>query len=220
MDRQITENEIRQELDAARKKAVGGRDLDACMDICYADVLLAESNLRENRGLWEIAGLTRELISQADFLEGYDHLLDGLYSVCSRMADCLSGHPRLMVQLLRLERQILYRIESLSGHELGITEDLGREISDLEYNIYVADRGEFDLLKADGRHLKYDPVEWTAKWEEVIDEVDKAVEKELEGMPRGMGFCFAFWSARSAELAKHGVEWRSPGVMNPEVMFD
>lgn len=220
MEQQITEQEIRKELDAARKKAAQDNDLDARMDICYADVLLAENNLRENRGLWEISGLTRELISQATYLEGYDHLLNSLYDTCSRMADCLKEHPRLMVQLLKLERQILHRIECQTDHELGLTEDIGREISDLEYNIYVADRGEFGLLKADGRLLKSDPVEWTAKWEEIIDEVDKAAEKTLEEAPRGMGFCFGYWAARKSELLKHGIDWRSPSAMNPGVLFD
>lgn len=220
MENELTEREIRQELEKARKEAACKKDPDACMDICYADVLLAENNLRENRRQWEIAELTRELITQADFLEGYDHLLNDLYSVCSRMADCLSRHPRLMVQLLGLERRILNRIECKTGHELGLAEDIGREICDLEYNIQMADRGRFELLKPDGRHLKSDPIEWTAKWEEVIDKADKAVDKELEGLPRGMGFCFSYWAAIKTELMKYGIDWKSPTAMNPGVLFD
>jgi hypothetical protein len=35
-----------------------------------------------------------------------------------------------------------------------------------------------------------------------------------------MGFCFAYWSARREVLEAHGIQWRSPHIMNPHVMFD
>ena len=38
--------------------------------------------------------------------------------------------------------------------------------------------------------------------------------------PRGMGFCFNYWSAKRAALARRGIQWRSPSAMNPRVMFD
>ena len=69
--------------------------------------------------------------------------------------------------------------------------------------------------------LKHDPVEWTARWEEVIDEVDKIVDSRLEEHPRGMGFCHACWHERAAVLSEQfGIEWRSPARMNPRVLFD
>ena len=60
----------------------------------------------------------------------------------------------------------------------------------------------------------------TEKWEEVIYEVEKEVEEELKGDPRGMGFCHAYWSAKRAALARRGIEWKSPSAMNPKVVFD
>lgn len=71
-----------------------------------------------------------------------------------------------------------------------------------------------------GGMLKVDPVQATPEWEDVIYEVEKEVDEHLEDEPRGMGFCFGYWSAKRAALARRGIEWRSPSAMNPGVMFD
>ena len=68
--------------------------------------------------------------------------------------------------------------------------------------------------------LKFDPVERTPEWENVICEVEAECEKILKDEPRGMGFCFSYWSTKKSVLAKKGIEWASPGAMNPRVMFD
>ena len=71
-----------------------------------------------------------------------------------------------------------------------------------------------------GAHLKFDPVERTEQWEKVIYDVEKACDERLKNVPRGMGFCHEYWSVKQEELAKRGIEWRSPAAMNPKVMFD
>ena len=71
-----------------------------------------------------------------------------------------------------------------------------------------------------GRHLLFDPVERTREWEDVIYDVEKACDERLKGVPRGMGFCFEYWSVKREELAKRGIEWKSPSAMNPRVRFD
>ncbi len=76
------------------------------------------------------------------------------------------------------------------------------------------------FCKKYGKHLLFDPVERTEQYENVIQEVEAECNAALEGTPRGMGFCFAYWSEKSRILAGHGIEWRSPAVMNPRVMFD
>lgn len=68
--------------------------------------------------------------------------------------------------------------------------------------------------------LKFDPVERTERWEEVIYEVEKECAEILKDESKGMGFCFAYWSTKSAVLSKYGIEWRSPSSMNPRVHFD
>ncbi len=69
-------------------------------------------------------------------------------------------------------------------------------------------------------HLYFDPVERTQEWEDVIYDVEKACDEILKDEPHGMGFCFSYWSTKRAELAKRGIQWRTPHQMNPRVMFD
>lgn len=70
------------------------------------------------------------------------------------------------------------------------------------------------------KHLKFDPVERSQEWEEVIYLVEKECDEILKDEPRGMGFCFMYWSAMGKVLAKYGINWKSPVVMNPGVLFD
>ena len=70
------------------------------------------------------------------------------------------------------------------------------------------------------KHLKFDPVERSPKWEEVIYRVEKECDEILKDEPRGMGFCFRYWSVKGKVLAKYGIDWRSPSEMNPKVLFD
>ena len=70
------------------------------------------------------------------------------------------------------------------------------------------------------RTLKADSVQLTPEWEKNIYEVELECDEELKGESRGMGFCFGYWSAKRAALARRGIEWRSPSSMNPGVMFD
>ena len=66
------EIDIRKELETARAKARqiqklsgDGAEIDAYWEVVCGDVLAAELALREQRGEWEIASLTRELLHYA-----------------------------------------------------------------------------------------------------------------------------------------------------------
>lgn len=69
-------------------------------------------------------------------------------------------------------------------------------------------------------HLRFDPVERTPRWEELAYDVERECDRRLDETPRGMGFCFAYWSVKRQVLAEHGVDWKSPAAMNRGVMFD
>ena len=70
------------------------------------------------------------------------------------------------------------------------------------------------------RHLNYDPVQLTEAWDENIYDVEEELDEQFRDEPRHMGFCFFYWSAKRAALAKRGIEWRSPQIMNPRTRFD
>ena len=88
--------------------------------------------------------------------------------------------------------------------------------------ILKTDTADCDYLldKVENPILKYDPVEDSEKYLAVIDEVEKKLYEQLKDEPRGMGFCFCYWSSKADILAEYGIEWRSPGIMNPRVHFD
>ena len=221
-DLKTYKEEYRRVLDLAESSPLEktGEALDLYYDVCCGSVLVAEASLREQESEWEIASLCKVLLKYAAWLEEFDHMLDSAYRVVSRFEDCLMDHPRLMLRLLELELTIVRRIEALNDHELSHAEYLERNISLYKRNIHFADKDQLDSIEQTGYRLKKDPVEWTARWEEVIDEADRMTEEKLKGYPRGMGFCHAYWHERQKALRKLGVSWRCPSEMNPRTRFD
>ena len=73
-----------------------------------------------------------------------------------------------------------------------------------------------------GIPLKFDPIERTEEMESVIESVEREVDENLAEarIPRGLGFCFAYWHEKKVALSRRGIEWRSPSEMNPRVIFD
>ncbi len=68
--------------------------------------------------------------------------------------------------------------------------------------------------------LKFDPVERTEEWENVIYRVEEECDKALKNEHHGMGFCFAYWAEKRDVLQRYGIEWETPSTMNPGVIFD
>lgn len=70
------------------------------------------------------------------------------------------------------------------------------------------------------KHLKYDPIQLSQGWEDNIYEVEEELDELFKYEARHMGFCHRYWSAKREALAKRGIEWRSPQIMNPKTRFD
>lgn len=186
---------------------------------CMECVIGAEERLRNQEKEWEIAELVHTYLNAAHELLDIQQKINELYSANKRMLDVLYDHPRLKLQLMQCQLDTLHEIELEQDHDLTITEELESEIEEQEENIRLADEGRLDDIPQEG-HLKHDSVEWTARYEEVIDEAVREAEEQLKDVPRGMGFCFAYWPAKREALMKRGVEWRDPHMMNPGVIFD
>lgn len=71
-----------------------------------------------------------------------------------------------------------------------------------------------------GRMLLFDDVERSPEWEACIYDVELELAEQFKDEPRGMGFCFSYWSAKTAALARRGISWDNPHITNPRVMFD
>ena len=68
--------------------------------------------------------------------------------------------------------------------------------------------------------LYYDDVELTEEYKKIEKKVETEVERRLRDVPRGMGYCHAYWACKREVLNEYGIEWRSPSAMNPGCMFD
>ena len=69
--------------------------------------------------------------------------------------------------------------------------------------------------------LKHDPIEDTAQFKAIIKDVEKELDELLKDKPRAMGFCHIYWYEKKRILKeKYGIDWKSPALMNPHVMFD
>lgn len=216
----------REELEKAREAVKGlkrdgyGSTIDAYWEVCCGDVLVAEENLRKQSREWENSSLAKEFLDIATYLEGYDHMLERLYSAVSRMVDTIFERPRLKLKLLDFELMVLRRIEAQTGHDMSICEHVSNELSFYYRNIKYADSGDFASIEQRG-NLKHDPIEWSAEYERIVDDVEKKVGELLSDEPRGMGFCFSYWNTKANVLSEYyGIEWRSPAIMNPGVIFD
>lgn len=131
--------------------------------------------------------------------------------------------PRLCLRFLALRNRILSRPHPTASEEyqeLHLPEEEAQAyLEKLTSYIDPATRMQ-DWAQRYQVFLLFDPVEMTPRWEEVIFEVECECERLLADQPRGMGFCFSYWSTKRAVLARHGIQWKSPGQMNPRVMFD
>lgn len=127
-------------------------------------------------------------------------------SIISYMDETLT--PRLCIEMREYVKS-LYSGDKDNNEELQKLQDfIDTEISVEEY------------CRKYEKMLMFDPVERTEEWEKVIYEVEKECAEILKDEPKGMGFCFGYWSTKAAVLGRHGIEWRSPSSMNPRVHFD
>ena len=157
-----------------------------------------------------------ELRAFRDGAEGWEYIC----VAAMRLADMLTDHPRLALQLKDAALERLQKVEHLLDNEdRELRDDVRRQADVLRANILAADEGRWADIITSG-HLKHDPVEWTKAYEDVIDEAEQEAYSYLKDVPRGMGFCFAYWAEKRKALAKRGIEWNSPSAMNPGVLFD
>ena len=126
--------------------------------------------------------------------------------------------PRFVLSILR--RELAWLEESTEKSDWLHPEDVKNEIAKFEDYINPDAISMQEFCKKYNRHLLFDPVERTPLWEEIYYDVEVECFRHLKGAPRGMGFCFGYWAEKRGVLAKYGIDWQTPHMMNPRVMFD
>ena len=213
---------------------------DRHMDCEWSDEYAAELIDRMNRNndegnIWRNIPLVREFIHELkDVAPFRSKIINPAYKAhwiaCMLESDYVDKRetPRLFQSLCELYR-LSRDFEDPSDFDDFLHEHFDknyfRQVDKWIYNLAMIVRNPqwepaIQCWNGLGGMLKVDPAQATPEWEEVIYEVEKEVDEQLKDEPRGMGFCHSYWSAKRAALARRGIEWRSPSVMNPRVMFD
>ena len=65
-----------------------------------------------------------------------------------------------------------------------------------------------------------DPIEKTKEYDEAMKKVQPILDKEFPADKMYFGMCHAVWARKTELLKEQGIEWKSPAVMNPFIMFD
>ena len=193
--------------------------IQAFIEVCMKACVEAEEILGEQGDYSRIAQLARKVMLQCELLFKLGIGEAEIYGATNRISESVYEHPRLVLELKKTGLRAVEQLEKKENDEYEEGTALRKEIAQLESNIKAADEGRFGDIQTDSV-LKRDPVEWTKAFEDVVDEVEHEVYEKLIDIPRGMGFCFAYWAARREAFQKRGIEWRSPHQMNPRVMFD
>lgn len=173
---------------------------------------------------WRVAKLARECLPLARRLVEARTALDDVCDALERMLSAVTDYrPRLRYSICELLIPTLESLETADTEEKEAVESslsyARGELERLSHNIAAAERGDYESIQQLG-FLQHDPVEWSARWEEVIDEAQREVDDRLADVPRGVGFCLGYWQELKGALKRRGVSWRSPSQMNPCVMFD
>ncbi len=74
--------------------------------------------------------------------------------------------------------------------------------------------------------MEIDPIERDPNLKETIQDSERQARERLdrelgEGWDTRLGSCYIFWREKKRILKeKHGIDWKSPKELNPDVIFD
>lgn len=167
--------------------------------------------------------LAKEVLRMLETMEDPGEGPHGKALACNAVLDELSQYdcPRFCLEIMSKELEWMEESEREFKRDVGLTSEYVRyAISCLKDYIDIEGLTMNDFCSKYNRGLLYDPVERTQKWEDIYVEVEEECDRRLEDVPRGMGFCFAYWSVKANVLKEYGIDWKSPHYMNPGVLFD
>ena len=174
----------------------------------------------ENQEMYLNLPLAQKAFAMIEVLDDPEEGPLGKAYACDAIVEQLPEYdvPRFVLSILR--RELAWLEESAEKSERLTPEGVKEEIAKLEDYINPDGISMEEFCKKYHRYLLFDPVERTPLWEEIFYEVEEECYRHLKGVPRGMGFCFGYWAEKRGVLANYGIDWQTPHMMNPRVMFD
>lgn len=177
-------------------------------------------NSQEMR-MWRNIPLAKESLELLESIHD-DEAASGMALACNAIVEQLPEYdvPRLVLTILRYEQTLMQRAGGQAPDSYPTEEDVRNDIHRLEDYIDTEHVSYSEFMERHHRHLNFDSIERTPAWEENYYEVERECDRRLGDTPRGMGFCFGYWSTLREVLSERGIEWHSPHELNPRVMFD
>lgn len=178
--------------------------------------------------MWKNISLARKVINlledipdRGEYHTPYDKIF--LLNILCENISC-SDNPRFTLSVLTRMLE-LFNVVQLADYK-DYDERIERKRIENSYQkwtdyIDIENVKEDEWRKKYSRYLRFDPIERTEKWEAMNEQIEAEIDAEIDpDMPRGMGFCHYYWSLKKTVLQRHGINWQSPAVMNPGVLFD
>ena len=183
------------------------------------------NQMRENSQdmrMWKNIPLAKECVQLLKDVDDPEETPMGKALACEAVIEQLPEYdvPRFVLSILRYKLELVQQSDEHDPERYPTAEEVQEEIQRLEDYIDTDHVSDAAFRERYHRHLKADPVERTPQWEENYYEVEKECDRRLGDTPRGMGFCFSYWSTLRQVLAERGINWKSPSQLNPGVMFD
>ncbi len=196
-------------------------DNKAKVERLIANVNQMRENSQEMR-MWKNIPLARECVDLIRAIDDPEETPMGKALACEAVIQQLSEYdvPRLVLSILHYKLELIQQSDEQDPERYPTAEEVQEEIQRLQDYIDTEHVSNEAFMEKYHRHLKSDPIERTPLWEEVYYEVERECDRRLGDTPRGMGFCFAYWSTLRQVLAERGILWQSPSALNPGVMFD
>lgn len=172
--------------------------------------------------MWKNIPLAKESVQLVKDIDDPEETPMGKALACEAIIEQLPEYdvPRLVLSILNYKLQLVKASEEQAPERYPTEEEVASDIKRLSDYIDTEHISAEAFREKYGRHLKADPIERTPEWEENYYEAEKEADRRLKDIPRGMGFCHAYWPTLRAVLAERGIEWHSPSELNPRVMFD
>ena len=188
-------------------------------------IIALVNEMRENSQdmrMWKNIPMAKECIDLLKAINDPEETAMGKALACEAIIAQLPEYdmPRFVLSILNYKLELIEQSEEHDPDRYPTAEEVQADIRRLEDYIDTEHIGTEEFIEKYQRHLKFSPVERTELWEENYYEVEKECERRLGNTPRGMGFCFAYWSTLRQVLSERGILWQSPSELNPRVMFD
>ena len=183
------------------------------------------NQMRENSQdmrMWKNIPLAKECVQLLKDIDDPEETPMGKALACGAIIEQLPEYdvPRFVLSILRYKLELVQLSDEQDPERYPTPEEVQDEIQRLEDYIAIDSVSDAAFRERYHRHLKADPIERTPQWEENYYEVEKECDRRLGDTPRGMGFCFGYWGTLREVLAERGINWKSPALLNPGVMFD